>query len=64
MRALIVEDERKMAEVLKKGVEERGHAVTLETLIDEIWIPEPESFAEEASSEETGCWRLHFSRNS
>ncbi len=29
MRVLIVEDERKMADVLKKGLEERGHAVTL-----------------------------------
>ena len=29
MRVLIVEDERKMAEVLKKGLEEQGHSVTL-----------------------------------
>ncbi|HYM07296.1 MAG TPA: response regulator transcription factor [Terriglobales bacterium] len=29
MRVLIVEDERKMADVLKKGLEEQGHSVTL-----------------------------------
>jgi two-component system response regulator MprA len=29
MRVLIVEDERKMAEVLKKGLEEQGHSVIL-----------------------------------
>ena len=29
MRVLIVEDERRMAEVLKKGLEEQGHSVTL-----------------------------------
>src|SRR5579863_4932929 len=29
VRVLIVEDERRMAEVLKKGLEEQGHSVTL-----------------------------------
>jgi len=29
VRVLIVEDERKMADVLKKGLEEQGHSVTL-----------------------------------